>query len=47
MHSTVLFAQENAALRCVNEKKRQKLYTLDRQIAHEGGLTIAEGLQLA
>ena len=47
MHSAALLAQENASLRRANEKKRQKRTRSHRQIAHEGGLTIAEGLQLA
>jgi DDE superfamily endonuclease/Tc5 transposase-like DNA-binding protein/Psq-like protein len=47
MHNAVLLAQENADLRRANEKKRQKRTRSNRHIAHEGGLTIAEGLQLA
>jgi hypothetical protein len=47
LHNTALLAQENADLRRANEKKRQKRTRSNRQIAHEGGLTIAEGLQLA
>lgn len=38
---------EIATLRRANEKKRQKRTRSSRQMAHEGGLTIAEGLQLA
>lgn len=47
MHSAALLAQENASLRRANEKKHQKCTRSNRQIAHEGGLTIAEGLRLA
>ena len=47
MYNTAILAQENASLRRANEKKRQKRTRSNRQIAHEGGLTIAEGLQLA
>ena len=47
MHSAALLAQENASLRRANEKKRQKRTRSNRRMAHEGGLTIAEGLQLA
>lgn len=47
MHNAAILAQENADLRRANEKKRQKRTRSNRQIAHEGGLTIAEGLQLA
>jgi hypothetical protein len=39
--------KENADLRAANEKKRQKRTRSTRQIAHEGGLSIEEGLQLA
>jgi hypothetical protein len=47
MHSAALLAQENATLRRANEKKRQKRTRSNRQMPHNGGLTIAEGLQLA
>jgi hypothetical protein len=47
MHSAALLAKENADLRAANEKKRQKRTRSTRQIAHEGGLSIEEGLQLA
>ncbi len=47
MHSAILLFQEIATLRRANEKKRQKRTRSNRQIAHQGGLTIAEGLQLA
>ena len=46
LHSGALLAQDNANLRAANEKKRQKRTRSTRQIAHEGGLTIEEGLQL-
>jgi hypothetical protein len=47
MHNAALLAQENANLRAANEKKRQKRNRSTRQIAHEGGLSVEEGLQLA
>jgi hypothetical protein len=47
LHNTALLAQENANLRVANEKKRQKRTRSNRQIAHEGGLSVKEGLQLA
>ena len=47
MHNAAILAQENAVLRHANEKKRQKRTRSNRQIVHEGGLSIAEGLQLA
>jgi hypothetical protein len=47
MHNTALLVQENASLRRINEKKRQKRKRSKRQIPHEGGLTVAEGRQLA
>jgi hypothetical protein len=46
LHNSALLAKENADLRAANEKKRQKRTRSNRQIAHEGGLTIEEGLQL-
>lgn len=46
MHSAALLAQENANLRGANEKKRQKRTLSNPQLAHEGGLTVEEGLQL-
>jgi hypothetical protein len=47
LHHTALLVKENADLRATNEKKRQKRTRSTRQIAHEGGLSIEEGLQLA
>jgi hypothetical protein len=47
LHHTALLVKENADLRAANEKKRQKRTRSTRQIAHEGGLSIEEGLQLA
>ena len=47
LHNTTLLAYEIASLRRANEKKRQKRTRSHRQMAHEGGLTIADGLQLA
>ena len=47
LHNTALVVKENADLRVANEKKRQKRTRSTRQIAHEGGLSIEEGLQLA
>ena len=46
LHHTALLVKENADLRAANEKKRQKRTRSTRQIAHEGGLSIEEGLQL-
>ncbi|KAK5807071.1 hypothetical protein VI817_001329 [Penicillium citrinum] len=46
MHSAALFAKENADLRAANEKKYQKRTRSTMRIAHEGGLSIEEGLQL-
>ena len=46
MYNAALLTKENADLRAVNEKKRQKRTRSTRQIAHEGGLSIEEGLQL-
>ncbi|OJD26395.1 hypothetical protein ACJ73_02234, partial [Blastomyces percursus] len=47
MHNAALLTQENANLRAANEKKRQKRNRSTRQMAHEGGLSVEEGLQLA
>ncbi len=47
IHSAILLVQENASLYYANKKKRQKRTRSNQQIAHEGSLTIAEGLQLA
>ena len=44
LHNTSLVVKENADLRAANEKKRQKRTRSTRQIAHEGGLSIEEGL---
>ena len=44
LHGGALLAQDNANLRAANEKKRQKRTRSTRQIAHEGGLSIEEGL---
>lgn len=46
MHNVALLAQDNANLRAANEKKRQKRNRSTRQMAHEGGLSVEEGLQL-
>ncbi|KAJ5731126.1 uncharacterized protein N7483_005634 [Penicillium malachiteum] len=46
LHNTALLAQENANLRAVNEKKRQKRSRSTRQVPCEQGLTVEEGLQL-
>lgn len=46
IHNAALLAQENANLRAAN-KKRQKRTRSTRQIAHTGGLSVEEGLQLA
>jgi hypothetical protein len=47
LYHTALLVKENTDLRAANEKKRQKRTRSTRQIAHEGGLSIEEGLQLA
>ncbi|EED14745.1 conserved hypothetical protein [Talaromyces stipitatus ATCC 10500] len=47
LHHTALLAQENANLRIANEKKCRKRNRSTRQIVHEGGLSVEEGLQLA
>jgi hypothetical protein len=46
MHSAALLAKENADLRAANKKKIQKRTRSTIRIAHEGGLSIKEGLQL-
>jgi hypothetical protein len=46
LHNAAILAQENANLRAANEKKRQKRNRSTRQIPHEGGLSVEEGLQL-
>lgn len=46
MHNTALLAKEVGDLRAANEKKRQKRTRLNRQIAHEGSLTVQEGIEL-
>jgi hypothetical protein len=46
MYSVVLLAKENADLRAMNQKKRQKRKRSTRQIAHEGGLTGEEVSQV-
>jgi hypothetical protein len=46
IHSATLLAKENADLRAANEKKIQKRTRSTMRIAHEGGLSIKEGLQL-
>lgn len=46
MHNTALLAKEVGDLRAANEKKRQKRTRLNRQITHEGSLTIQEGIEL-
>lgn len=46
MHNAALLAKENADLRAANEKKRQKRTRSNRQIPHEGGLTVEEASQL-
>jgi DDE superfamily endonuclease len=46
LHDTALLLQDNANLRAANEKKRQKRRRSNRRIAHEGGLSVEEGLQL-
>ncbi len=47
MYNAAILAQENASSRHANEKKRQKSIRSNQPIAHKGGLTIGEGLQLA
>lgn len=47
MHNAALLARENADLRAANERKRQKRNRSTRQMAHKGGLSVEEGLQLA
>jgi hypothetical protein len=47
LHHIALLAQEDANLRAVNEKKRQKRTKSTMRTAHERGLSIEEGLQLA
>jgi hypothetical protein len=47
LHNTALLAKENDDLRAANEKKLQKRTRSTKRIAHKGGLTIEEGLQLA
>jgi hypothetical protein len=47
MHNAALLAKENADLHAANEKKHQKRTRSTRQIAHKGGLSVGEGLQLA
>jgi hypothetical protein len=44
LHYTALLLKENADLRASNKKKHQKRTRSTRQITHEGGLTIEEGL---
>ena len=44
LHNAALLAKEIVDLRAANEKKRQKRTRSTRQIAHEGGLSIEEGL---
>jgi hypothetical protein len=46
MHNAAILAQENANLRAANEKKRQKRNRSTRQMAHDGGLPVEEGIQL-
>jgi hypothetical protein len=46
LHHTALLVKENADLRAANVKKRRKRTRLTRQIAHEEGLSIEEGLQI-
>jgi hypothetical protein len=47
MHHAAPLAQENANLRAANQKKRQKRNRSTRQMAHERGFSVEEGLQLA
>jgi hypothetical protein len=47
MHNAAPLAYENANLRAANEKKNQKRKRSTRQIAHDGGLSVEEGIQLA
>ena len=44
LYTDALLKKDNANLRVANEKKRQKRTRSTRQIAHEGGLSIEEGL---
>jgi hypothetical protein len=46
MHNAALLAQENANLRAMNEKKRQKRTRSNRQIPREEGLTVDEASQI-
>jgi hypothetical protein len=46
LHNSAFLAQENATLRAANEKKRQKHTRSNRQVPHEGGLSVEQGLQL-
>jgi hypothetical protein len=46
MHNATLLAKENHDLRAANKKKRRKRTRSTRQIAHKGGLSIEEGIQL-
>lgn len=46
MHSAVPLAKENADLRAMDERKRQKCTRSNRQIPHEGDLTVEEASQL-
>jgi hypothetical protein len=46
LHHTALLVKENADLRAANKKKRQKRTGSTMRIAHKGGLSIEEGLQL-
>jgi hypothetical protein len=46
MHNATLLTKENHDLRAANKKKRQKRTRSTRQIAHKGGLSIEEGIQL-
>jgi hypothetical protein len=46
MHNAALLAQENANLRAANEKLRQKRGRSTKQMAHDGGLSVEEGIQL-
>lgn len=46
MHNAALLAKENTELCAANEKKRQKRKQSNRQIPHEGGLTVEEASQL-
>ena len=46
LHNTALLAKEVSDLRAQNEKKRQKHTRSTKQIAHQGGLTVAEASQV-